>query len=241
MARLAMVVALLLLALPAQAFTFYPVNYTGAVTESGVPITGTRTVTLSVYDVPTGGSPLFTQTPQSISIVNGVFHTNLLGPSSLWTGADRYIGVTVSPGTELTPRVYVTWSPYAVYTPRTSPLLVTRFSNSANVGDQWTKIDSVTVSASVDGFAVISVDGFATQTINPASAMQYAIAETTPVEALSLVISIPSSGTTMPMNATITTATTLGTHKYYLWGKVLAAGGQYLATVRHFSALYIPS
>lgn len=211
------------------------VPYSGQLSENGNLVTGNRYVALNIYATPTGGAPLQPAQAESLAVVGGVYHTVLSVPNNIWFGGDRWIGVSINGGPEFVPRLKY----YAP--PRTSPSLVTRFSNSAFVGDQWTKIDSVTVNASVDGFTIISVDGFATQTINPASAMQYAIAETTPAEALSLVTSIPVSATTMPMNATITVAMTSGTHKVYLWGKVLAVGGQYLTGVRHFSALYIPN
>src|SRR4051794_19668403 len=58
------------------------VSYQGRLTDSvGNPITGTLGSTFRIYNVPTGGVPLWTEAQPSLSIQNGLFQV-LLGSSN---------------------------------------------------------------------------------------------------------------------------------------------------------------
>ncbi len=243
MRRLAILIALLLtVALPVQAFTLYPVNYTGAVSESGVPITGTRSVTLNVYDVPTGGSPLFTQT-QSLSIANGVLQTNLFAPPSTWTGADRYIGVTVSPGTELVPRIFVTWVPMAFHT-FYQPFLVTSLPPPGVrllSSDQWTKVDSVVVNAPTSGIVTVSLLGILQWggTIAP-PAIEFDLNTVTPTRRTVAYLSKDGSDL-LSLSMTSMFTVPAGVSTIYLWSRIVVTGQLYYIEPTRFQALFTPA
>lgn len=81
------------------------------------PRNGTFTMQFKLYDAPSGGSPLFSET-QSVSVVNGVFAVQIgtvsaLNPD-LFSGASAYLGVTVGADSEMTPRQPLSVSPYAI-------------------------------------------------------------------------------------------------------------------------------
>ena len=56
-------------------------NYQGRLTENGNPITGSVTVTFSIYDVPTGEAPLWTET-QNVNVTDGIFNLDSPGDMS---------------------------------------------------------------------------------------------------------------------------------------------------------------
>jgi hypothetical protein len=77
------------------------------VASDGTALGGVKNVTFSIYTGPTDSTPIWTET-QKLALTNG-FYTTFLGvttplsASSLATGSDLFVGVTVD-GTELTPR-----------------------------------------------------------------------------------------------------------------------------------------
>src|SRR6185312_11802281 len=71
---------------------------------SGNPVTGSINVTFTIYDQPTGGTSLWTET-QSISLDQGFFSA-ILGeatpiPPSIFDGSPRYLGVAVGTDAEM--------------------------------------------------------------------------------------------------------------------------------------------
>ncbi|MCI0330836.1 MAG: tail fiber domain-containing protein [candidate division Zixibacteria bacterium] len=87
------------------------INFQGILRDgSGNPVpNSTYSVTFRIYDAPTGGTLLYSET-QSVGTVNGLF-TVLLGsatvggiPDAVLGDSSRYLGVTVSPDPEMTPR-----------------------------------------------------------------------------------------------------------------------------------------
>lgn len=84
------------------------INYQGMLTDaSGNPINGTVSVVFRIYDVATGGTALWEET-QGVSVLNGLFNV-LLGsvnpiPLDLFSGSERYLGLTVGSDAEMVPR-----------------------------------------------------------------------------------------------------------------------------------------
>ena len=72
-------------------------------------------MTFKLYDVPSGGTALFTEA-QTLTVTNGVFSAQLgataLLTADLFSGASAYLGITVSPDSEMTPRDRLAMSPY---------------------------------------------------------------------------------------------------------------------------------
>jgi hypothetical protein len=91
------------------------INYQGYLTDSGgTPINGPVSMQFSIYDTPTGGSVLWTET-QSVAVNNGIYSINLgeVTPITLAFDAQYYLGVTVGTDPEMTPRRSLTNVPYA--------------------------------------------------------------------------------------------------------------------------------
>jgi hypothetical protein len=95
------------------------ISYQGRLTDaSGNPINTPVSLTFRLYDVPSGGSPLWTEVHSGVPVNNGLFSV-LLGsinviPSSLFTSRPTfYLGVTVGADPEMTPREQIASSAYA--------------------------------------------------------------------------------------------------------------------------------
>jgi hypothetical protein len=93
-------------------------NYQGYLREpDGSLTTGTYDITASIYDVATGGSPLYTTTLTGVTVRDGLFDI-VLGddpalPSSVFANAPLYIGVKLNGGDELIPRQRLHAVPWA--------------------------------------------------------------------------------------------------------------------------------
>lgn len=97
------------------------INYQGRVFDGTNLLNGTRTMTLAIYDSPTGGTPLFTES-QNVTFKDGIFTVAIGGGPSGGIGAnvtfDRqlWLGVTIqnfNGGSEITPRYILRSSPYS--------------------------------------------------------------------------------------------------------------------------------
>jgi hypothetical protein len=118
--RLSILFAAACLALASGALAAGPqlINYQGTLTnDQGQPLDGTYSLTFKVYAAASGGTALWTQTSASVAVADGLFSV-LLGstafPAGLFTGADRWLGVTVGAAAELTPRARFTSVPWAL-------------------------------------------------------------------------------------------------------------------------------
>ena len=96
-------------------------NYQGYLTSSGgTPVAGTKTITFRIYDQPSSGSSLWTETQSGVSIANGLFDVMLGAIVPLSTvSANKwrdtlYLGVTIEGDTELLPRELLVSSAYAL-------------------------------------------------------------------------------------------------------------------------------
>lgn len=96
------------------------VNYQAVLTSpaTGEPVPdATYAVVFSIYNIPTGGSAIWTET-QSVQTQNGAFDA-LLGSvtplsASVFTGPSRFLGVKVGTDAEMTPRKRLASSPYVI-------------------------------------------------------------------------------------------------------------------------------
>ena len=91
------------------------INYQGYLTDSiGNPLNGTVDMVFALYDVDTGGSPLWTETQTSVPVTDGLFSVNLgevdpiTNPLDLPFDTSYWLGVTVGTDSEMTPRQPVT-------------------------------------------------------------------------------------------------------------------------------------
>jgi len=96
------------------------VNYQGKVYQpSGAAVPdGSYKVAFSIYDVPTGGTAIWTETYDSLQVKGSAFHV-LLGSvnpigASIFSGPDRFLGVKLASDPELSPRQKIASVPYAM-------------------------------------------------------------------------------------------------------------------------------
>lgn len=114
--------AVALLAAPALAI-IQPqvVNFQGKLLDPATnnPKTGTVSLTFNIYRSLSGGAALWTETQNSVALVNGTFAVQLgtytALPPELFLGASAYLGITVvgDAGGEMAPRARLAMSPYA--------------------------------------------------------------------------------------------------------------------------------
>ncbi|MBI5060220.1 tail fiber domain-containing protein [candidate division KSB1 bacterium] len=93
------------------------VNYQGTLASpDGTPLDTTVAVTVSIYNSPSGGGPLWSSTFEAVTVTDGQF-TVLLGSQEpllgLFLAPTRWLGVTIGNNTEMTPRQVMVSVPYA--------------------------------------------------------------------------------------------------------------------------------
>lgn len=168
------------------------INFQGALRQpNGDPVAdGSYSVTFKIYGVANGGSAIW-QESQSVATSNGVFNV-LLGavaplPDTLFKDSTRFLGITVSPDGEMTPRHRLVSTGYAFSIPgyevsgdniilvKGTPALakfgdstgqVMRLGGSVGIGtvSPQSKMDvegSVAIGAAFSGSAAAPADGLA--------------------------------------------------------------------------------
>jgi hypothetical protein len=93
------------------------ISYQGHLNDDGgTPVNGTVTMTFSLFDVPGGGTALWTEN-QNVNVSNGVFNVQLGSvqaiPSYLFNNDELFLGIIVGADAEMTPRQRLTSSPYS--------------------------------------------------------------------------------------------------------------------------------
>lgn len=109
--------------------------------------TGAFTMTIRLYDVVTGGTPLFTELFANVAVRDGLFNV-VIGdtqplPSALFTNGQLYLGVTVDPDPELLPRQRLHPVPWAMYAATAQQALTAGAADSAVTARQTTVIREV--------------------------------------------------------------------------------------------------
>ncbi|MBI4345693.1 MAG: collagen-like protein, partial [Elusimicrobia bacterium] len=112
---------LLLLPLAAALGVTLPlrINYQGKLLDKVTkqPKNGTFNVTFRIYDAAVAGNVLYTEGPVPVTVSNGVFFHQIGDVAPLlpdvFSGGATYLGVTIAPDAEMTPRQLLGMSPYA--------------------------------------------------------------------------------------------------------------------------------
>lgn len=96
-------------------------KYQGRLTNSlGLPVNEEIPITFKIYDAPTGGIELWTESHPAVSVNQGLFAV-LLGtfiplPTTLFANNNAlYLGLTVGTDAEMTPRELLTSVPWAIH------------------------------------------------------------------------------------------------------------------------------
>ena len=127
---------LVLAAVSAHASAPGLLTYQGRLKESGLPVTAARSVTINICDAATLGSCTPSpSSPQSVSVVNGLFRTTFTVPSSIaLESGSWYLEISVG-GQTFSPREALTAAPYAIYASSAATLL-------ANPGSSYVAIST---------------------------------------------------------------------------------------------------
>ena len=117
---LTVLAAVLLLFVASTASAEIPplMNYQGYLTdESGEPLDTAISMIFTIYDDPDVGTPWWTETIDSVVVVNGLFNVTLGYDSELsdtvFSGAWRWLGITVGSDPEIYPRTELVAVPWA--------------------------------------------------------------------------------------------------------------------------------
>ena len=100
----------------ADAIIYVPqkINVQGMATDnSGDPLTSPDDLTFKLYDVAVAGAPLWFTTINDYPFDHGLFNVKLSIPPSEFGGSNRWLGVTIGIGLELSPRIQLISVPYA--------------------------------------------------------------------------------------------------------------------------------
>ena len=131
--------AILLIAAVAVADVPQLINLQGVLKDpGGTPVPdGSYSVTFKIYDVPTGGLAIWTET-QTVSTSNGLF-TVLLGsstpvPESLFYNPSRWLGITVGADPEMSPRQQFSSTGYSFVSSQWTSAGENLFRLNGNVG-----------------------------------------------------------------------------------------------------------
>lgn len=96
------------------------ISYQGKLLQpSGAPVPdGTYSIQFAIYDVPTGGNSLWSETNPSVQVKGGLFSV-LLGsvvnlPANIFDNPDRWFAVKVGDDSEMTPRQKIASVVYAI-------------------------------------------------------------------------------------------------------------------------------
>jgi hypothetical protein len=121
MRRLTLALALLCAGAAGAGATQLPlrINFQGKLLDpsTSLPKNGTFNLTFKIYAAATGGAALYTETQSNVAVNNGVFSVQIgsITPlnQELFSGASAYLGITVAPDSEMTPRQYLAMAPYS--------------------------------------------------------------------------------------------------------------------------------
>ncbi|MCP4537574.1 MAG: hypothetical protein GY832_10540 [Chloroflexi bacterium] len=109
------------LAAPSADTSFTTVNYQGRLADSGgSPIDNTNPglgMIFALYDVESGGSPVWTETHANVPVSQGLFSVRLGSTTALDTShltGDRWLGIQVGADPEMSPREKLAAVPYAM-------------------------------------------------------------------------------------------------------------------------------
>jgi uncharacterized coiled-coil protein SlyX len=120
--------------------------YQGQLRDGGTNANGAYTMIFNLYDSPGGGNLIGGPITTSATLANGLFTVNLDFGAGAFNGSARYLDITIANGgatQELSPRVQVLPSPYAIFT---------SMANTANNLNAGTNGNAVTFNNSGNNF-----------------------------------------------------------------------------------------
>lgn len=158
------------------------INYQGYLTTpNGAPINNASLpMALKIYDVLSGGSPLFSET-QNVAVSNGVFSVQIGAVSALALNFDRpyFLGVAINGDAEMTPRQPLAAAPYALLAAQAELLSNAAQTQSNTLLDNLGNVGQYNaISIGLDGFPVISYQDVTNSKLKVAKCVNVACAGT---------------------------------------------------------------
>jgi hypothetical protein len=162
--------AFVLLVAAPRAFAAVPqtMSYQGVLEEStGIPVPdGTYSLVFRIYDVPAGGSSLWTETQPGVQVVGGEFNVVLgsLTALDLPFDAQYWLGISINAEPELIPRVNLASAPYSLSVRGMPGVSQGRFFGQFTVPTSATYVDVVltTITIPASGYLIVEADAEAT-------------------------------------------------------------------------------
>jgi hypothetical protein len=117
------------------------INYQGTLTDDGVALDTTVSMTFSIYTDSTGGTQLWTETQPAVEVSSGLFHV-LLGrvnaiSDTIFSDPERWLGIQVGLDPEMTPRQRIAAVGFAFWAAEADTAEYARSAAAASDGD-WT-------------------------------------------------------------------------------------------------------
>lgn len=143
------------------------INYQGVLADSsGEGLDTTVSMVFTIYDDPSAGSTIWTETQSSVTVVNGLFNV-LLGSvtelvDTVFNDTTRYLGIKVGTDPEISPRIRLVSVPYAYHSEHSDNALhadTADFADTAGlavlalVAELAIFADSARVADSLDSFS----------------------------------------------------------------------------------------
>lgn len=123
----------------AQAQAPRTLNYQGHLTTDGItPVTdGTYNITFTLYDAASAGNNLWFENQATVAVTNGDFQVvlGLITPINLGFDIQYWLGITVSPDPEMSQRVQLTASAYAMGLNTQSSIIIGQSANGSVAGE----------------------------------------------------------------------------------------------------------
>ncbi|HKQ37101.1 MAG TPA: right-handed parallel beta-helix repeat-containing protein [Verrucomicrobiae bacterium] len=93
-------------------------TYQGLLRDTNGPVTGAANMQFQIYQAATGGLPLWQETHTAVLVSNGFFSVTLGNTiaisSAVFSGAPRWLAVSINGNVELAPRTQLGATPYAI-------------------------------------------------------------------------------------------------------------------------------
>jgi hypothetical protein len=131
--------------------------------SSGNPVTAPVQFLFTIYDMPTLGTALWTET-QTITLDNGYFAARLGDktalPATLFDGNPRYLGVKISTDAEMTPRQPILSVPYAIRAETASKAADQLLATLTTLQQKVAALEAKAVLTTITGATVAAGDDF---------------------------------------------------------------------------------
>jgi hypothetical protein len=159
-AFIAISVIALVAGMSAQGMAAVPLTFTQQgrlLNTDGTPVAGPVRMIFAVYANSSDTTPVWTETQSNVALNNGAFSVQLGSvtafPTTLWTGASLYLGVTIGNDPEMTPREQITSVPYA---------LMCAQADHASAADTATSATSATTATTAGTASALACSGCVT-------------------------------------------------------------------------------